>query len=184
MANEIRQKMISLIKAAKYFTVVMDCTPDIGHKEQLTILIRIVNMEGSNESDPTIQEYFLDFINVNSTTGLHLSEILVKQLELYSINIGDYRDQAYNNGSNMVGQYQGVQTRISNINPRAFFTPCAAHSVNIVLCDAAKNSSRAISFFGTVRRVYTLFSASTNRWSIIIQKHFMLFTVKQWSDTR
>jgi len=183
MANEIRRKIISLIKVAKYFTVVMDCTPDIGHQEQLTILIRIVNMGESNESDPTIQEYFLDFVNVNSTTGLNLSEILIKQLELYNINIGDCRGQAYDNGSNMVGKYQGVQARISNINPRAFFTPCAAHSLNLVLCDAAQNSPRAISFFGTVRRVYTLFSASTNRWSII-QKHCKLFTVKQWSDTR
>ncbi|KAL4131234.1 hypothetical protein QTP88_008575 [Uroleucon formosanum] len=183
MANEIRQKIISLIKVAKYFTVVMDCTPDIGHQEQLTILIRIVNMGESNESDPTIQEYFLDFVDVNSTTRLNLSEILIKQLELYNINIGDCRGQAYDNGSNMVGKYQGVQTRISNINPRAFFTPCAAHSLNLVLCDAAQNSPRAISFFGSVRRVYTLFSASTNRWSII-QKHCKLFTVKQWSDTR
>lgn len=83
IANEIRQKIISLIQAAKYFTVIMDCTPDIGHQEQLTILIRIVNMEESNESDPTIKEYFLDFINVNSTTGLNLSEVLIKQLELY-----------------------------------------------------------------------------------------------------
>ncbi|KAL4153113.1 hypothetical protein QTP88_000946 [Uroleucon formosanum] len=161
----------------------MDCTPDIGHQEQLTILIRIVNMGESNESDPTIQEYFLDFVNVNSTTGLNLSEILIKQLELYNINIGDCRGQAYDNGSNMVGKYQGVQARISNINPRAFFTPCAAHSLNLVLCDAAQNSPRAISFFGSVRRVYTLFSALTNRWSII-QKHCKLFTVKQWSDTR
>jgi len=32
----------------------MDCTQDIGHQEQLTILKRIVNMEKSNESDPTI----------------------------------------------------------------------------------------------------------------------------------
>lgn len=140
-------------------------------------------MGESNESDPTIQEYFLDFVNVNSTTGLNLSEILIEQLELYNINIGDCRGQAYDNGSNMVGKYQGVQARISNINPRAFFTPCAAHSLNLVLCDAAQNSPRAISFFGTVRRVNTLFSASTNRWSII-QKHCKLFTVKQWSDTR
>jgi len=58
MANEIRQKIISLIKAAKYFTFVMDCTPDIGHQEQLTILIRIVNMEESNESDPKYKIIF------------------------------------------------------------------------------------------------------------------------------
>ncbi|CAI6367503.1 unnamed protein product [Macrosiphum euphorbiae] len=83
----------------------------------------------------------------------------------------------------MTGRYQGVQTRILNINPQAFFTPCAAHNLNLVLCDAAKNSTIAITFFGIVRSVYTLFSASTCRWSII-QKHCTVFTVKQLSETR
>uniref|UniRef100_A0A2S2PYQ8 Zinc finger MYM-type protein 1 n=1 Tax=Sipha flava TaxID=143950 RepID=A0A2S2PYQ8_9HEMI len=83
----------------------------------------------------------------------------------------------------MTGKYQGVQSRILNINPRAFFTPCAAHNLNLVLCDAAKNSTIAITFFGIIRRVYTLFSASTYRWSII-KKHCTIFTVKQWSETR
>jgi len=184
MANEIKQKIIKNIQSAKYFTVIMDCTPDIGHSEQLAILLRIVHMDEENEySAPTIQEYFLDFVTVDSTTGLNLSEVLITQLKLYKINIENCRGQAYDNGSNMTGKYQGVQTRISNINPRAFFTPCAAHNLNLVLCDAAKNSTIAITFFGIVRRVYTLFSASTYRWSII-KKHCTVFTVKQWSETR
>jgi len=184
MANEIKHKIIRNIQSAKYFTIIMDCTPDIGHSEQLAILLRIVHMDEENEySTPTIQEYFLDFIKVDSTTGLNLSDVLMKQLKLYKINIENCRGQAYDNGSNMTGRYQGVQTRILNINPRAFFTPCAAHNLNLVLCDAAKNSTIAITFFGIVRRVYTLFSASTYRWSII-QKHCTVFTVKQWSETR
>lgn len=184
MANEIKQKIIKNIQSAKYFTVIMDCTPDIGHKEQLAILLRIVHMDEENEnSTPTIQEYFLDFVTVDSTTGLNLSDVLIAQLKSYKINIENCRGQAYDNGSNMSGKYQSVQNRILNINPRAFFTPCAAHNLNLVLCDSAKNSTIAITFFGIVRRVYTLFSASTYRWSII-KKHCTQFTVKQWSETR
>jgi len=184
MANEIKQKIIRNIQSAKYITIIMDCTPDIGHSEQLAILLRIVHMDKENEySTPTIQEYFLDFITVDSTTGLNLSDVLMKQLKLYKINIENCRGQAYDNGSNMTGRYQGVQTRILNINSRAFFTPCAAHNLNLVLCDAAKNSTIAITFFGIVRRVYKLFSASTCRWSII-KKHCTVFTIKQWSETR
>lgn len=93
------------------------------------------------------------------------------------------RGQAYDNGSNMVGKYQGVQTRVTNQNPRAFFTPCASHNLNLVLRDAAKNSSRASTFFGTVQRIYTIFSASTSRWDIF-KKFCSIFTVKQWSETR
>lgn len=58
-----------------------------------------------------------------------------------------------------------------------------AHSLNLVLCDAAKNSLRAITFFGILRRVYTLFSASVGRWDIL-KSNCKQFTVKQWSETR
>lgn len=88
-------------------------------------------MDEENEnSTPTIQEYFLDFVTVDSTTGLNLSDVLIAQLKSYKINIENCRGQAYDNGSNMTGKYQGVQNRILNINPRAFFTPCAAHNLN------------------------------------------------------
>lgn len=61
--------------------------------------------------------------------------------------------------------------------------PCAAHRLNLVLGDAVKHSTRAAHFFGTVERVYTLFSASTGRWSIFT-KHCHRWTVKKWSDIR
>ncbi|XP_026807845.1 zinc finger MYM-type protein 1-like [Rhopalosiphum maidis] len=122
-------------------------TPGIEHKE---ILLRIVHMDEENEnSTPTIQEYFLDFVTVDSSTGLNLSDVLITQLKLYKINTENCRGQAYDNGSNMPGRYQGVQNRILNINPRAFFTPCGAHNLNLVLCDSAKKSTIAITFFET-----------------------------------
>jgi len=161
----------------------MDTTPDISHNEQLTILIRIVNMdEKDTKSVLVINEYFLDFINVKSTTRLDLSEILISQLKIYNIDLKDCRGQTYDNGSNMVGQYKGVQSRVSNINSRAFFTPCTDHSLNLVLCDAAKNSLRAVTFFGLLR-LYNLFSASVGRWDIL-KNNCKQFTVKQWYETR
>jgi len=36
-------------------------------------------------SAPIINEYFLDFINVKLTTGLHLPKILISQLKIYII---------------------------------------------------------------------------------------------------
>lgn len=126
----------------------MDCTPEISHNEQLSLLFRIVNMNDDNSHNLEIQEYFLDFIPVQSTTGLNLSNVLIDKLNEYGIDIMNCRRQAYDNGSNMVGKYQGVQTRVTNQNPRAFSTPCASHNLNLVLREAAKNSSRASTFFG------------------------------------
>ena len=56
----------------------------------------------------------------------------------------------------MKGQKQGVQKIILD-NPKAFYTPCGCHNLNLVLCDMAN----AISLFGVVQGIYTLFSSST-----------------------
>ncbi len=47
------------------------------------------------------------------------------------------------------------------MNPRALYMPCACHSLNLALSDMAHSCTRAISFFGIVQRLYTLFSGST-----------------------
>lgn len=183
MAVAVKTKIINLIKKAKYYTIIMDTTPDISRQEQLSIIIRIVNMEFENERcDPQISEFFMDFINIESTTGFSLANILIEQLKHYDIDLQNCRGQAYDNGRNMIGQYKGVQSRILNQNPRAFFTSCAAHNLNLLIKDAANSSTIALLFFGTVERIYTIFSSSTRRWDIL-KKHCNLLTVKKWAET-
>lgn len=184
MASKVREKIVEIIKKAKYYSVMMDCTPDVSHQEQLSMVIRIVNLKLENEySEPKIEEYFLDFINVESTTGLYLTNVLISKLNEYDIKLLDCRGQGYDNGSNMKGQYQGVQSRIKELNSRAFFTPCASHNLNLLLGDIAKSSTKAISFFGTVQRIFCLFSSSTKRWSIL-KTHCPELTFKPLSETR
>jgi hypothetical protein len=57
----------------------------------------------------------------------------------------------------MKGKERGVQKRLLDINPRAFYTPCGCHSLNLVLCDIANSCPKAISFFGIVQRIYILY---------------------------
>lgn len=65
----------------------MDCTPDTSRQEQLSIVIRIVDMDIENEStEPRIKEYFLDFINILDSTGLYLSDVLVEKLKICGIS--------------------------------------------------------------------------------------------------
>ncbi len=76
--------------------------------------------------------------------------------------ISDCRGQGYDNGANMKGQSKGVQARILRLNPRAFFTPCGCHSLNLVLGDMARSCPKAMTFFGVVQRIYTLFDLRQN----------------------
>ncbi|XP_034056012.1 uncharacterized protein LOC117535596 [Gymnodraco acuticeps] len=82
----------------------------------------------------------------------------------------------------MKGKRKGVQARLLQINPRALFVPCGAHTLNLVVADGAKSSAEATSYFGYLQKLFTLFSASTQRWSIL--KSHVNITLKSWSDTR
>jgi len=95
-----------------------------------------------------------------------LSNILISKLAEYKIELRDCRGQGYDNGTNMKGEYQGVQSRIKQKDPRAFFTSCATHNLNLLLGDVAKSSVKAISFFGVIQNIYCVFSTSTSRWDI------------------
>ena len=170
--------MVQEIKKCKYFSLILDCTPDVSHIEQLSVVIRIVTVE----EDPRVKEHFLGFLVAEDSTGESLSALILKRLEELDIAFDDCRGQSYDNGANMKGKNKGVQARLLQLNPRALFMPCGAHTLNLVISDAAKSSKDAISFFGIVQKLYCLFSASTQRWAILKQK--VNLSLKMWSETR
>ncbi len=60
--------------------------------------------------------------------------------------------------------------------------PCGAHTLNLVVCDAAKGSVVATSYFGVLQKLYSLFSASSQRWAILM--NHVSITLKMWAETR
>ncbi|KAK4545996.1 hypothetical protein RGQ29_032907 [Quercus rubra] len=121
---------------------------DVSHQEQMTLVLRCVNISTK-------------FLKVDDTSGKGLFNEIISVIK------------RYDNGSNMKGKKQGVQKRIIDINPRAFYTPCGCHNLNLVLCDVANS----------LQRIYTLFSSSTKRWKIL-QDNVSSLTLKPLSQTR
>ena len=160
LANEVKKTIIAKVKHAKYFSVILDCTPDASHQEQMSLVLRCVD---DSTDTPKVEEYWVEFLKVDDTSGLGLSSKLLNVLIRVGLDIDDVKGQGYDNGSNMSGRHKGVQKRLLEINSRAFYTPCDCHSLNLALVDMVECCSKAKSFFGVVQRIYTLFSSSTKR---------------------
>ena len=85
----------------------------------------------------------------------------------------------------MSGKYNGAQTIIQEQCPTAIFSPCGCHTLNLCGNDAAECIPEAITYFGTIQTIYTLFSCSPKRWEILA-KHIGCslhgISGTRWSD--
>lgn len=72
VSDKVLEAKVNQIRESKYFFIILDCTPDISHQEQMSIILRSVASKGK----PKIKEHFFDFVNVEETTCLNLSNVI------------------------------------------------------------------------------------------------------------
>ena len=160
VGHEIFQSILLRVKSNMYYAVILDCTPDSSHQEQMSLVLRFVNVT----DEPQIEEHFVGFVKVTETTSAGLTLTLLDMLSHYGLSINNCRGQGYDNGANMAGKKSGLQKRILEINPYAYFMPCGNHSLNLVLCDSAKRETVFYTYFGTLQRLYALFFKEHQQW--------------------
>ncbi|XP_047137586.1 zinc finger MYM-type protein 1-like [Hydra vulgaris] len=130
LANAIKDSILTRVKFAKYYSIILDYTPDNSHTEQMTIIIRFVDLESPTSHDGDlvkIKEHFLGFIPVEKSTGGFLTKTFIEQLENFNLPIENLRGQGYDNGSNMRGKENGVQRKILDILGRFLFHAAHIH---------------------------------------------------------
>nr|XP_042913678.1 uncharacterized protein LOC122273728 [Parasteatoda tepidariorum] len=181
MADSVRNSLLGKIKKAKYYGLIFDCTPDSAHHEQMSEVIRYVDINFTDKT-VSIKESFLNFIRINKKDAESLSECILQQLKKDKMDVQDCRAQCYDNAAVMAGQKNGVFQRIKEKNSLATFVNCDNHSLNLVGVHAAKQDAVMITFFGTLDAIYVFFSRSTSRWEKL--EKIIPTSLKSESETR
>lgn len=109
---------------AKYYSLIVDATPDSAHIEQTTFVLRYLRLD-SVEKKFTIEERFLAFVDCYKKTGAAIADLIRDTLNVHNIPLSECRGQGYDNGSNMRGEYNGAKSHILRENPLAIYSPCA-----------------------------------------------------------
>lgn len=180
-AHHVISFILKEVEKAKYYTIIVDATPDCSHVEQTTFILRYLHYD-TEEKVYHIKERFLAFVDCYGKTGEAIADLICQTLEKYEIPLENCRGQGYDNGRNMSGQYKGAQNYILRKNEYAVYSPCGAHTLNLVGVDSAECCAQAITFFGVVQKCYNIFSSSTQRWEIL--KSNIPDSLHSLSDTR
>ncbi|XP_053158016.1 uncharacterized protein LOC128347425 isoform X2 [Hemicordylus capensis] len=180
MASTVRQSLLRSIRKAKYYGLMLDSTPDQAHCEQMSEVVRYVEVDFERKT-VRVKESFLGFIQVSQKDAESLVEDILKQLEKDKMELQDCRSQCYDNAAVMAGHSSGVYQSLSEKNNLAVFVNCDNHSLNLVGVHAAKQDTMMVIFFGTIEALYMFFSRSTQRWEKLKNA---VPVVKSESETR
>ena len=177
MLEVCRENISEEIKNAHYLAVMADETTDVTTSQQMVIIYRYVV-----GGQPV--ERFWGFFNPDGQNAESLSEVILGELKNH---VGDEKNkliaQCYDGAAVMSGAANGVQARVKEIYPLAYYIHCYAHQFNLVLQKASSINRSARIFFSTISGFPLFFSRSSLRTKVldsIVQQRLPRLAQTRW----
>lgn len=163
MALKILRDVAAHIREDGFFSIMVDETTDQSNREQVVIVIRHV------DSDLNVQEEFIGLCMVPSIDAATLTSVILDTLVRMNISLSKCRGQCYDGASNMSGAKKGVAANITKQEPRAIYTHCYGHALNLAVGDTVKRSKVMRDSLDTVFEMSKLVKYSPRRDTILEQ---------------
>lgn len=165
IGSEVRASIVKEIKASLFFSLMADTTPDLSHKDILSIVIRYADMEGN------IYERLVKTTECCDKSGQGMTDLLIKCLRELGLDTAKLAFQSYDFASNMSGRFNGVQKKITDaLGYTVPYIPCQDHRTNTALEHACNVSTLVRDFFNITEELYVFFTSSTKRFKHLQQK--------------
>ena len=110
-----------------FFSVIADEGTGVANDEQLSISLRYLDDDGP-------QEQFLGFHECQTgVSGQAIATDILEQLANWQLEPRFLRGQAYDGAGAMAGQIRGTAACIPSLYPKAVYTHCATHRLNLCI---------------------------------------------------
>ena len=84
-----------------------------------------------------IREEFIAFLHCKwGLSGAQMSKLILSHLQELNLPIDDCRGQSYDAAGSVAGHINGLSAQILKINPKALYTHCYSHRLNLSICDS------------------------------------------------
>ena len=157
MANTVLRTIAATLRNRVIYSVLCDETADNCGTEQLSISIRTVN------DDFEAEEHFLGFYALQRCDAEYISKCILDVLQRFDLSVNNMRGQCYDGASVMSGHVSGVAACILNLEPRAVFTHCQMHSLNLAVQDCISEIPNLRDFLALVQDLLVFLRDSPKR---------------------
>lgn len=182
--NYFKRKFALLLQNKK-ISIIADETSDVGHHQQMSIVIRYFDSILNKPVEHFVCLQRLTTVDAQSIFN-SLNYVLVNKL---SLNWSSVVGVCFDGAATMSGFNNGVQAKCKAKNNSIMYIHCYAHCLNLVLVDSVGRKNRVVfDFFGTVQLIFAFIESSCVRHAILEkiakQINVKLVTLKSISNTR
>ena len=162
MAHRILRGITSLLHKSPFLAIMVDETTDSANKEQVVICMRWVDTDNFEA-----HEEFIGLYQADSTNASTILSIIRDVLLRLNITITKLRGQCYDGAASMSGHKSGVATEIQKEEPRALYTHCYGHALNLACSDVLKRNKQMQNALDVVQEITKLVKKSPQRDAIL-----------------
>ena len=121
----IRANIISEVKEAMFFSVLAD-EVSCHNAEHLPLCLRFVDKSFNIEKS-------LSFVKLLRVRAIDIANAIISTLEELGLSLQNLRVQGYDGAATMSGEKSVVQKQLRDIQPKALYTHCTGHSINLAI---------------------------------------------------
>ena len=160
MALRILREICDLIRGAAFYSIMADEVTNSSNREQVVVCLRWVDQH----FEP--HEEFVGLHMVDTVASDRITTVLKDILLRMNLNLSNCRGQCYDGASNMSGRRSGVAAQLSAEEPRAIYTHCYGHALNLAAGDTIKQNKLLCDALDITSEISKLLKYSPRRDSL------------------